>query len=154
MFFQLKEEYLTLQYEMKKLKIVSERKFENIYQVKLKKKIISDLLALPNVSSDVNEITKKIEECLARENTFIKKEKIVRKKENLAPNKAIVDQKSAVKDDKVRLQLSTENSSTAQTLNISLLPKKTKNKSFFSFCNKICMCFKKKKTYDEFEIQK
>ena len=58
-----------------------------------------------------------------------------------------------VKDDKMRLQInSSESSSNVSSLNVSLLSKKqSKQHSIFSFCNRICMCFKKKKAYDEIE---
>lgn len=153
---ELKEKWIdAISKEIKKLKIVNERKFENIYQVKLKKKIITDMLSLPNISSDVNEITKKIEECINIENCFLKKERVVKKKLDLAPNKAIVEQKSEFKDEKVRMQMNPSDGSstvTVGTLNVSLLRNQTTKKhGFFSFCNKICMCFKKKKTYDEIE---
>ncbi len=151
---ELKEKWIeALQNEMKKLKTVSEKKLENLYQVKLKKRIINDMENLPAIKSDINEITKYIEECIINENCFNKKEKVVKKKTDLIPNKVIVEQKAEVKDDKIRLQInSTESSSNATSLNVSLLSKKqSKQHSIFSFCNKICMCFKKKKTYDEIE---
>jgi hypothetical protein len=153
---ELKDKWIeSISNEIKKLKIVHERKIENLYQVKLKKKIITDMLSFPNISSDVNEITHKIEECITMENCFVKKEKVVKKKADLAPNKAIIEQKPDFKDEKVRMQVNPSDGSstvTVGTLNVSLLNRNsTKKHGFFSFCNKICMCFKKKKTYDEID---
>jgi len=151
---ELKEKWVdSISAEMKKLKIESERKIENVYQVKLKKKIITDMMSLPNITSDVVEITKKIEECLAVENTFMKKEKVVRKTTDLAPNRSLVEKNPSFKEEKLRMNMTDTSSEKTGALGISLLNNKEHKKKhgLFSWCNTLCMCFKKKKTYDEFE---
>ena len=61
---EIKEKWVdSIKSEMKKLKIESEKKIENIYLVKVKKKIINEMTLLPKIFIDLNDIKDSINKC-------------------------------------------------------------------------------------------
>ena len=91
---EIKEKWVdSIKSEMKKLKIESEKKIENIYLVKVKKKIINEMTLLPKIFIDLNDIKDSINKCLSIENCFLKKEKFIKQKLDLEPKKDILDQR-------------------------------------------------------------
>jgi hypothetical protein len=56
--------------EIKKIKGETTKKFENLYDIKLKKKIIEDFYKLPNINTDKFYMKKKVEETIKNENFF------------------------------------------------------------------------------------
>jgi hypothetical protein len=61
--------------EIKRLKGDSNKKLENIYEIKLKKKIIEDYYNLPNISSEKLYMKKKVDEAIKGESFFADKKK-------------------------------------------------------------------------------
>ncbi len=115
---------------MRKIKGKKERRVEIVYQVKLRKKIITDTLKLPNVTCDVNEISKYVNELISKEPEFFK-EKIVKNEENSWKN----------------------NKNRTSTLNMDegFLSKEKKRTSIFNCCQKCFNIFKRKKKFNELE---
>ena len=159
--------------EIKKLRGEVEKKVENYYNVKLKKKIIIDYLNLPPPHSDQNEIRRKIEECISKETYFEKKEAFKSKNNELQPNKDIVNKQPSFKGELPRIKppeikkdptenrdiLNTDKSVSAlnrgSDLNMRFIQEKPKKeKSIFYHCLRCFKFFrKKKKPYNEFEGQ-
>ena len=116
--------------EINKIKGKKERRVEIVYQVELRKKMITDILKLPNVTCDVKEISKYVNEIISKETDFFK-EKKVKIEENTWKN----------------------NNNTTSTLNLDegFLSKEKKRTSIFNCCQKCFSIFNKKKKYNEFE---
>jgi hypothetical protein len=149
-----------------------ERKVENYYQIKLRKKMIVDYSNLPSLKSDVNEIRRKIEESLFKENYFVKKEATHDNKDDLNPNKEIVDKRASFKEEIPRIKpveiqpmsIETEHhdrtisENSEKSLNKKGLKEgfieenNKKNKSVFDCCVRFIKLLRpKKKRYNEFE---
>ncbi len=61
--------------EIKRIKGDSHKKLENIYEIKLKKKIIEDYYNLPNISAEKLYMKKKVDESIKSESFFADKKK-------------------------------------------------------------------------------
>jgi len=62
-----------LEEEIKKDKLGTNKKLENIYESKLKKKVIEDYYELPNINTEKLSIKSRIEETIKTENFFPEK---------------------------------------------------------------------------------
>lgn len=112
--------------ELKKIKGRIERKVENVYQVKLRKKLIQDPFKFPNVTCDLNDIQSKANDIMSKEPEFFK-------------------------DKKKKVETKKEGTSLGISLDFGLLSEEKKSSGIFSCCRKILTIFKKKETYNEFE---
>ena len=65
----------SLNNEIKRLKGDSFKKLENIYEIKLKKKIIEDYYNLPNINTEKLYMKKIVNEAIKGENFFVEKQK-------------------------------------------------------------------------------
>lgn len=61
--------------ELKRIKGDTLKKLENIFEVKLKKKIIQDFYELPNINAEKLYMKKKVEEAIKSETFFVEKVK-------------------------------------------------------------------------------
>jgi hypothetical protein len=61
--------------EIKRKRVQTVKKIENIYEVKLKKKVISDYYNLPSIHSEKLYMKKRVEESIKTENFFEPKTK-------------------------------------------------------------------------------
>ena len=158
--------------EIKKLKGEVERKVETYYQVKLKKKIIVDYLNLAPPHTDLNEVRRKIEEKIFKETFFMKKEGFQTKKNELEPNKEIVNKRPSFKEEVTRIKppeakpnqesrdivntdISTSALNRRSDMSIGFIQEKPKKeRSIFHCCVRCLKFFRtKKKPYNEFEGQ-
>lgn len=158
--------------EIKKLKGEVERKVETYYQVKLRKKVIIDHQNLPNPHTDLGEVRRKIEECILKEPYFQKKEAFQKKKDELTPNKEIINKRPSFKEQMPRIKppeskpvsmnidqkdvLNTESSNAGLNFNgmtAGFIGDKPKKKRSIFWCCLNCVKFfkSKKKPYNEFE---
>ena len=59
--------------EMKKLKGDSNKVVENLYEIKLKKKVIEDYYRLPNINAEKLNMKKRVDETIKTEKYFVEK---------------------------------------------------------------------------------
>ena len=116
--------------ELKKIKDKAEKRVENIYQVKLRKKFITDHLKNPNVKSDINQINSNIISIIHLEPQFFKE-----KRKNMEENQP-VDTEFSFKD---------KSSSQGLNLDFGFISNKKKSSNIFSCCSKCFNTFIKKK---------
>lgn len=115
---------------MKKMKGKKERKIDTVYQVKLRKKIITDIIKYPNVICNVNDIKKRVNEIISKEPEFLKQK--TPKKEGFKGNN----------DNNAKLALNMDE---------GFLSNEKKKTSIFSCCKKCLNVFRRMKKYNEFE---
>ena len=123
--------------ELKKIKDKVERNVENIYQVKMRKKQITDLSKYPNVSCDITQINLSLEGTIQKEPQFFKEK-----------HKRVEVSQTESSD------FSFKEKSSSQGLNLDfgfISNQKKQRNSIFSCCSKCLKFFKKKKRYNEFE---
>jgi hypothetical protein len=133
--------------------------------------MIVDYSNLPTPKSDVNEIRRKIQESLLKEKFFVKKE-ATHNKEDLIPNRKIVDKRAPFKEEIPRIkpveiqpmsiEMKDQDRTISENSETSLDKKELKegfieennkkNKSVFDCCVRFIKLLRpKKKRYNEFE---
>jgi hypothetical protein len=148
-----------LENEIKKNKSETIKKLENLYEIKLKKKVIEDYYGLPSIHSEKLKTKSRIDQVIKSEGYFKDKSKsYLNSNKNRKPttkvNKQILEKNQDYEDiTRSKNETFQTTRSNFSALNIGLIDKKPKsNKSIFSCCNKIAMLFKKKKTEDDYDI--
>ena len=71
-----KEEWMNaLNKEIKRIRGDTLKKLDNVYEVKLKKKVIVDYYNLPNIYSEKLYMKKRVDDAMRTENNFLSKDK-------------------------------------------------------------------------------